>query len=281
LATSKKPDLVILDLRLLHSDHDDINDKHNVECLTGIKALNAVKNINKGIQVIMFTASNQTLILEKLYNFGILGYIKKEHPENTLTSTKDNFTKLKNLIDNGLEKKYLQDIWKLQNDILQLEIFQNDGSEKMKTIAFEIKNVFETLDSKMNNRFNFIVFTYTKILETVSSMYINEFQMKYIDDNTDVGIYDYKQNKVYDYENEKWYKNTQNRLHNILYEKLNLTQTSIHSELCELINCRNYIAHPNEKTPVGCTLVKEPTSEYLVKWFNLLYEVFSKMKIER
>ena len=278
---SKKPNLVILDLRLIQSDQKEIKDINEVEFLTGVKVLNMIKSVNKGIQVIMFTASNQTFILEELYSYGILGYIKKEHLENTSVTTKDNFNKLKNLVDDGLKKTYLQDIWKKQDDILQLEVFQNNGSEKIKTIAFELTNIFETLDSGMKDKFSFVVFTYTKILETISSIYVDEFQMKYINDNTDVGIYDYKQNKVYDYENEKWYKNTQNRLHNILYEKLKLTQKSIHSDLCELINCRNYIAHPNEKTPVGCKLVKEPTSEYIVKWFSLLYEVFSKMQIEK
>lgn len=280
-AISKKPDLVILDLRLLHKDHNHIKDDRDIECLTGIKVLNMIKSINKGIQVIMFTASNQTLILEKLYSYGILGYVKKEHPKDISVSTKDNFTKLKNLIDDGLDKIYLQEIWKIQNNILNLSVFKNSSNEKIKNIAFEINTIFEILDSKMQDKFNFVIFTYTKILETVSSIYINEFQMKYIDDNTDVGIYDSKQNKVFDYENEKWYKNTQNRLHNILYEKLNITQKSIHSDLCELINCRNYIAHPNEKIPVGCNLIKEPTSEYIVKWFTIVYEVFSQMKIEK
>ena len=274
---SKKPDLIILDLRLIKSDHNDIKDEKDIELLTGVKVLNQIKDINKGIQVIMLTASNQTLILEKLYNYGVLGYIRKEHPNDTSVSTKDNLTKFKNFIDTGLEKKYLQEVWSKQNNILNFSLFKKSSNKKIKNIAFDITTIFEILDSKMEDKFSFVIFTYTKILEAISSIYVNEFTMKYLEDNTDIGIYDYKQNNVYDYQSEKWYRNTQNRLHNIFFEKLSLTQKSIHTDLCELINCRNYIAHPNEKTPVGCNLIKQPNTEDILKWFEMLYIVLKQM----
>lgn len=276
----KQPDIVILDLRLTQNDHNDIKNDEDIELLTGIKVLNTIKAINKGIQVIIITASNQTLILEKLYNYGILGYIKKEHPKYISVSTKENFNKLKNLIDNGLENKYLKDIWTIQTKILQLNLFKNSNSGKVNDIKLDINSIFEILDSKMQSSSSLIIITFTKILENISSLYINEHTMRYLDDNTDIGVYDHKQNKVYDFDNEKWFKNTQNRLHNILYEKLDVTQKHIHTDICELINCRNYIAHPNEKKPVGCNLITEPTQDYILKWFNMLGNILEKINIK-
>jgi CheY-like chemotaxis protein len=270
----RMPDLVILDLRLIQTDHNDIKIDQDIEALTGIKVLNIIKEINRGIQVVMITASNQTLILEKLYDFGILGYIKKEHPKDISISTKDNFTKLKKYIDDGLEKKFLKKIWTIQHDLLKINIFSD---AKMKDIRFEISSVFAILDSKIEEKYDFVIFTFTKVLESISSIYINEYKMQYIDDGISVGIYDHQQNKIYDYDNEKWYKNIQNRLHNILYEKLGFTQKSIHVNICELINCRNYIAHPNERTPSGCKLIKNPKSDDIIRWFEMISMILNKI----
>ena len=57
-----KPDVVLLDLRLHDSDWGDVEISEN---LTGIKILEKIKEINKGIQVIITTASN------KAWNFNL------------------------------------------------------------------------------------------------------------------------------------------------------------------------------------------------------------------
>jgi CheY-like chemotaxis protein len=273
----KNPDIVLLDLRLTQNDHDHIRTLQDIERLTGIKVLNTIKTINKGIQVIMITASNQTLILEKLYSFGILGYIKKEHPSDISVNTKDHFIKLNDLIEDGFKNKYLKDIWTIQNNILNFKMFTNNSNDKINDIKLDVNSIFEILDSKMKSSNNLAIITFTKILENISSLYINEYTMRYKDDDTNVGIYDYKENIVYDFDNEKWYKNTQNRIHNIVYEKLNLTQKDIHIDICELINCRNYLAHPNEKKPQGCNLITEPSDYYILKWFNIIKNILNVM----
>jgi CheY-like chemotaxis protein len=268
---------LLLDLRLTQNDHDHIRTLQDIERLTGIKVLNTIKTINKGIQVIMITASNQTLILEKLYSFGILGYIKKEHPSDISVNTKDHFIKLNDLIEDGFKNKYLKDIWTIQNNILNFKMFTNNSNDKINDIKLDVNSIFEILDSKMKSSNNLAIITFTKILENISSLYINEYTMRYKDDDTNVGIYDYKENIVYDFDNEKWYKNTQNRIHNIVYEKLNLTQKDIHIDICELINCRNYLAHPNEKKPQGCNLITEPSDYYILKWFNIIKNILNVM----
>ncbi len=118
------PDVVILDLRLSQTDHNKVS---NIEQYTGIKVLKEIiKAINPGIQVIMMTATRQSVILEKLYDYGVLGYIKKEHPDDRSISTTENIAKLVGLVEDGVDRKYLKDIYltklKIEN-ILENDIF--------------------------------------------------------------------------------------------------------------------------------------------------------------
>ena len=96
------PDLVILDMRLHEEDFKD-----DFAELTGIQIFQEIKNINAGIQFIIFTASSNTLLLEELqsYDTNILSYIKKEHPDDITITTQGNINKLINEINRGLEKK--------------------------------------------------------------------------------------------------------------------------------------------------------------------------------
>ncbi len=258
-------DVVILDLRLLESDHE--ND--DLENYTGIKLLQKIHEINAGIQVIMLTATSKSTILEKLYEKKILGYIKKEHPEDKSIDTVENINKFVGLIDKGLERKYLKEIWSAQQNILNYDL--------PKDILIEISTVFEILDSNMENKFNFTVLTFSKIFEYINKLYINENDMKYIDNNSSVRVYNSRNNTLSNYDGEPWYKNTQNRLHNILYEKLDIVDEKTHRYICEIINCRNYIAHPNEKRPVGCNLVKNPNETNIIPWFELVETILNKI----
>ena len=262
--TNENPDVVILDLRLLESDHEN----EDVDSYSGIKILQKIHEINAGIQVIMLTATSKSTILEKLYEKKILGYIKKEHPEDKSIDTVENINKFINLVDKGLEKKYLKEIWKIQQNILLNENLSDD-------ISLEIKSIFEILDSNMENKFNFVVLTFTKIFESLSKIYIDENTMQYIDDGKDVGMYDSSNNSINSYTNQKWHKNTQNRLHNIVYDKLNIKDEKSHKYICQIINCRNYLAHPNEKKPVGCRLIKSPNHQHILNWFEIIENILN------
>lgn len=67
------PDVVILDLRLSQSDHEN----EDINSYTGIKILQKIHEINAGIQVIMLTATSKSTILEKLYEKDIRLYQKR------------------------------------------------------------------------------------------------------------------------------------------------------------------------------------------------------------
>ena len=260
----QQADVVILDLRLTSYDHEN----NNIDEYSGIKILEKIHEINAGIQVIMLTATSKSTTLEKLYDKKILGYIKKEHPEDISIDTSENINKIIKLVDKGLEKKYLKEIWQIQKNILLNKNLPED-------IYLEVKNIFEILDSDMKNRFNFVVLTFTKIFESISKIYIDEKTMQYIEDGKNVGVYNYFNNTINNYTDEKWYKNTQNRVHNIVYYKLNIKDEKTHKYICEIINCRNYLAHPNEKKPVGCRLIKSPNYQHILNWFKIIEDILN------
>ena len=122
-------------------------------------------------------------------------------------------------------EKQLNELW---DDIDEIrEITQKEILE----LKFEISNVYNALNSNINNKYYLAIFAFTKSLEFISHLYINEYTMKYKSDNTEVGIYDHNHNEVCDYNNEKWYKGTQNRLHNILFKELDIRDKKIHTSL--------------------------------------------------
>jgi len=99
------PDVIILDMRLVESDHDSTQ-SHNY---TGIRLLKMIKEeINKGIQVIGFTASN------KVWNYlewsdngqGIDDIIVKESPElsDDESYTTNSMKHLEDGIRKGIER---------------------------------------------------------------------------------------------------------------------------------------------------------------------------------
>ena len=77
-------EILILDFRLHKNDFDC-----SIKEVTGYKLLQAIKEINPGIQVIIFSATNKVWNLQALQNAGADGFIMKESPENSVDS---NFT---------------------------------------------------------------------------------------------------------------------------------------------------------------------------------------------
>ncbi|HCN38083.1 MAG: response regulator [Saprospiraceae bacterium] len=92
-----KPDVILLDLRLCDIDFEDELPSNK---LTGIQILDIVKNINKGIQVIITTASNKVWNFEAAKKYGANGYIIK----SGISNIKEDIKNLKTLIEEGLKR---------------------------------------------------------------------------------------------------------------------------------------------------------------------------------
>jgi len=249
---ASSPDIVILDLRLLKNDHTGTN-REDTGRYSGVQISTMIKEINPGIQVIMLTATGNSLILEKLYEHGILGYIKKEHPEDKSLKTKDNIRKLAELLTEGFEKKYLKKIWKTQKEIVSLDIFKNQDFQAMK---FEIDTIFELLDSNLDKRYTYSMLSLFQALEEVNNYYINDKTKKWKDGYTEVKI----EGNGY----------TKQKIVAVL-NRLNLFK-KFSSDIDTISKMRKNVIHPPEGAPT-----EQPTQDNIITWLTMLCEILKKM----
>ena len=103
-------DIIFLDLRLNGPEEEDILDP---EKFSGMSVLKRIKEINKGTQVVMFTASNKAWNLKALLDAGADGYYIKQSPEYfTEQSLENNFISFKESIRYCLTRSFLKTIYK-------------------------------------------------------------------------------------------------------------------------------------------------------------------------
>lgn len=265
------PDLVILDIRLIKVDHVEQNEKN----LSGIKLLKYIKEkINSGIQVILLTASGKSKILNEANKYDILGYIKKEHPHDTTINTKDTFDKLKELLDEGLENKYLKDIWNTQQEILKLDIFKYDNYNEIK---LEILSIFEVLNSQMKNKFTYSMFAIFKVLESLVKFYIEEKREAgnryayWINTNDKIPCVN-ETNFLVETKSGNSNDRTENKIRVLLHEKFNIKDKTIHDYINSLVQIRNNTIHPKNKSS------KIVDKEDINKWFKILEVILKNIK---
>jgi CheY-like chemotaxis protein len=254
------PDVVLLDLRL--HDSDFIEDKPKK--LTGIELLKSIKEINQGIQVIIFTASEKSLILEEALLYGALGYIKKEHPESYNISIEENIRNLISRVSEGFERKFLKDIWNTRNNILDnlnnKSFLQYKTKKDVNKKLFDIlKNethfVFDILNSETKNKNNYAAISMVTWLDALQQIFISEKQkIYYFWDGTDVNDF----------------KSLSNKILSLVKQKMNYSDIqAFETKLTTYVETkRNQYAHSNPN-------YKLITSEELKEFYNLLFEVLN------
>lgn len=276
------PDVVILDLRLAESDqkHDDI------DSYTGIKILEKIHEINAGIQVIMLTATSKSTTLEKLYEKKILGYIKKEHPEDTSIDTVENINKLIKLVDKGLERKYLKQIYITQHDILALNILNNVKLSFEMDIThkklLELKNIvstlFDTLNSNIPRPFVYSMLTLYKCIEIINDYYIYEEYREVIKDGKKR-----KEAKAFWRDSSKMiesdgHASVNNKFKNIL-TKLGINDKQTIKRVDEISCSRNYEIHAGDiKDNCRDYIVLKPNQEHILNWLAMIQNIIDKIR---
>ena len=266
------PDVILLDLRLIENDHlnDDIDD------YASMKILDRLHTFNPGIQIIMITATGKSTILEKLYEKQILGYVKKEHPGDMSIDTVSNINRLVQLVDKGLDRKYLASIWKAQKTILEYQLLQDldpkiESEKKLLELKNSVSTIFDTLNSNLPNALVFGMLELYKCLEIINDYYIYESydqeskRMKayWIDTRTQI--------------NSNGNKSVNNKIKNIL-EKLSLSTTEIHDHIDELSCSRNYQIH-SENIDSRCEgkIIYELNQSYIEEWFIMINNIIEKI----
>lgn len=167
------PDLVILDLRL---HDDDFEDDIKPEEITGFKILQEIKNnINKGIQIIIFSATNKVWNLLELQEMGADGFIMKESPElsRDRSFTKRIINNIYSEIDKCIEKSFLKDINAKLNPIYECyskkirRIKSSDEQDFLIKTVSSLDIAFELLNKTTTGKkyFNLGYLTYFQIIE--------------------------------------------------------------------------------------------------------------------
>ena len=275
------PDVVILDLRL----HEDDFDNKTANELTGVKILKKIKDFNKGVQVLIFTASNKVWNYIELQLNGIDGFVLKESPEQSKERkfTQNAILNLKNDIEYGLDSaKFLKEIYYKSKECIE----HIDELKKLKVIDKDFVGAIRTFlnlafDSLINKKgeyqYDSSFMYYFFILEASSKQFIDEdnpicendkykFEFRKISNrlksfNTENGVktsYDYvSNNRRIDY-NQKFYN---------LIDLAGLPSINP----INLVQLRNDFNHPNLVENKRIALVKkENIKEVFLVCYKLL-----------
>jgi CheY-like chemotaxis protein len=300
---AKDFDVVILDFRLTQDDFY----QNDPEEISGYKILEGIKSFNKGIQVIIFSASNKIWNLQALQDAGADGFIIKESPEN---SVDPNFTSqsVKNIIqsvESCLEKKYLKQIEILKSSIEKsfslnplTKYYPNDfrilrGLQYQNLLLTELTSISDILSSKNENRLNHAMLMQFKIIECIIEIFIpeknsgkwtfwdnTELQYFYLEDkrlyksNVELSFFDSitqrkKVMKIPQYE----YNSSRNKIDCLIEQKIDLNdKIDIHKQIKELINYRNSFIHPKDRLTL-----KTLSSAQILKWMDLINKIIIKI----
>lgn len=141
---SGKYDLIFLDLRM-----NGVKEEETLrpEEFSGMKILKAIKEQNKGNQVIMFTASNKAWNMKALLEAGADGYYIKESPEYTFPAiySESNAHELCTSITKCFEKGYLRNVYSKVRKIKQLIHDSNCYGDRTTEILGSIDIAYDLL----------------------------------------------------------------------------------------------------------------------------------------
>jgi CheY-like chemotaxis protein len=170
---SSNPDAVLLDLRLSDSDFTNSN---NTLHLTGYKVLKAIKLINPGIQVIIFTASNKVWNFTELQNAGCDDFVLKESPDLSVDAgySRNAINKMVSSFSNAFKMSFLKKVYLKIAEIEKQISVANDDEEA--DFVLRLKNnlniAFKLLiDTKISAKyFNYAYLQLFQIVEDFSKL---------------------------------------------------------------------------------------------------------------
>ena len=177
------PDIVILDLRVCASDFGN----KQIKDLTGNRLLRSIKQINRGIQVLMFSSTSkvwnyQFLCSEEGNIDGADGFIVKERPEDSKDPLYTR-TIIKHFIaslNKCCKLTYRKDLWeKMQNDIIKCN---SSFSEYGEAVAKLLELAEDSLFAKQaNSPYASIFMNLFRVVEATANRYIEDFAIQDID----------------------------------------------------------------------------------------------------
>ena len=174
------PDVVILDLRLMDNDFEDAI---LPEQLTGAMIFNKIKEINRGIQVIIFSASNK---IWNYYHIDHDGIILKESPEQSGRPyyTQKSICELNERISYGIQRAiFLKQTNKLL--IRANEVIHNKFKKIAKLSEDDVESAFALVKQYFHddhNTLQYLGFAYQRVfnvIERVIECHISKDPIEY------------------------------------------------------------------------------------------------------
>lgn len=166
----KDIDLVILDFRLHKEDFEN----KNIKEITGYQILKKIKEYNKGIQVIIFSATNKIWNLQALQDAGADGFIIKESPENSINYnfTKEIILSFIKTIEESLNLVFLKQIRLQLDKIKKLKLKNPEYTDFFNSIENDIDISFELLcKTKISEKyFNYAYLQLFQLIESYISL---------------------------------------------------------------------------------------------------------------
>ena len=300
---AKDFDLVILDFRLTGEDFYEGDPKK----ITGYRILEKIKAHNKGIQVVIFSATNKVWNLQALQKAGADGFIVKESPENSMDSqfTIQSIKNIIETIDSCLERKYLKELVELKKSIESVfklnplvKYYPNNfsclrGIQYQNLLLLELTSMFDILNSQNENRYNHAMLMQFKLIECINEIFIPEkksgrwffwdnTEMKYFylvnstlnQPNAELDFFDFnikriKNMKIPAHE----YNSTRNKIDCLIEQKFVFDdRKEIHKKLKELIDYRNSSIHPKDRLSLNPL-----RSENILSWMGLINQIILKI----
>lgn len=172
-------DLIFLDLRLKKEEESIQNDSINE--LSGVQILKKIKEINRGIQVVIITASNKAWNMKKLLDEGADAYFIKESMDISISDeiSKQNYNNLVESIKLLFDRIYLRDLFtKIKGLNDKLENSKNDADKSYVNFIEEIKLLLEQsydmhYNAKTQKQFAYAYITLYMIIEKVNKQLIS------------------------------------------------------------------------------------------------------------
>lgn len=279
----KEIDIVILDFRLHNTD---FSKEIPIEEVTSMEILKQIKEYNKGIQVLIFSATNKIWNLQALERLGADGFIIKEAPENSINPnfTEETIANFKRIMERSIRMTFLKKAYnavrKIKNEV---ETISNDNDlEKLKLkseIEIQLDIAFECLRKAENKEndysyFNLSYISLYKIIEHINDFYTDEKGLSLRKDGKLIGSYDQENQNFKSIEKNR-YPSTKDKILFIYEKSLNGDPKKIVSNIGAICKNRNNIIHPKSTEEF-----KQTTAQENITLLNTIYTIVKHLKTQ-
>ncbi|MFD2146231.1 response regulator [Mucilaginibacter antarcticus] len=164
----------IIDLRLCDDDF------HNGIDPCGFELIKEIKKINKGVQVVIFTASKKAENVNKALLAGVENYVLKESPENVLTreGSYQLYLEFYKKVTNAISKSYLASVHMTIEHLKSTTLFAGSTNDAQKLFRADtigkdgsLDKIFSLVESRNDSFINYSVLTAFSTLEKFASLY--------------------------------------------------------------------------------------------------------------